>query len=334
MIRKISIKGFKSIKEAGLDTARINVFIGEPNSGKTNIIECVGLLSLCYAKKVENIVRFEDFSNLFYDNYIKKDAVIKFDFVNENQLSVYERNREAELVISNIESHASISYNNILFPENQFKIIYKNNKWAGTSGPAENLPVKYYDFKKYKVYEGKELSFLYPPYGKNLFNILSTNPELRKFAADLFENYGYYLQLEPSYKKISLSRLQKEVLISQPYYNVADTLQRVLFYTAVIDSNTDSTILLDEPDVYLFPKYTKHLAERIAKYNSNQFFLTTHNPYFLQTLAEKTPENDLRIYLTYYEDYQTKLKQLNSEEILSLRDEDTSVFFNLEKYRD
>ena len=128
MIRKISIKGFKSIKEAGLDTARINVFIGEPNSGKTNIIECVGLLSLCYAKKVENIVRFEDFSNLFYDNYIKKDAVIKFDFVNENQLSVYERNREAELVISNIESHASISYNNILFPENQFKIIYKNNK--------------------------------------------------------------------------------------------------------------------------------------------------------------------------------------------------------------
>lgn len=334
MIRNISIKGFKSIKEANLDCGRINVFIGEPNSGKTNIIECISLLSLGYAKKVENIVRFEDFSNLFYDNDFKNDAAIKFEFKNENQPSVFKNNREAELILSIIESNASISYNDILYPENQFKIIYKNNKWAGSSGPADNLPVKYYDFKKYKIYEGKELSFLYPPHGKNLFNILSTNPELRKFAADLFENYGYYLQLEPSHKKISLSRFQEGVLISQPYYNVADTLQRVLFYTAIIDSNTDSTILLDEPDVYLFPKFTKHLAERIAKYNTNQFFLTTHNPYFLQTLAEKTPENDLRIYLTYYEDFQTKLKQLNSDEILSLRDEDTSVFFNLDKYKD
>lgn len=334
MIRNIEIKGFKSIKEAELDTARINVFIGEPNSGKTNIIEGIGLLSLPYALKVENIVRFEDFSNLFYDNNISKDVTFDFEMDITGDFPPGIELRNSTLKISKTDSAFSINYEDRISLKNNFKVYYNNNKWEGSSGPSDTLPVKYYDFRKYKVYDGKELNFIYPPYGKNLFNMLSTNPDLRKYAAELFENYGYYLQLEPSNKKISLSRFQDEVLISQPYFNVADTLQRVLFYTAVIDTNTDSTILLDEPDVYLFPKYTKHLAERIAKYNSNQFFFTTHNPYFLQTLAEKTPEKDLRIFLSYYEDFQTKFTQLNSDDILSLRDEDTSIFFNLDKFRD
>ncbi|MBN1633774.1 MAG: AAA family ATPase [Ignavibacteria bacterium] len=334
MIRNIEIKGFKSIKEVTMNTARVNVFIGEPNSGKTNIIEGISLLSLPYALKVENIVRFEDFSNLFYDNNIGKDVTFDFEMDITGDFPSGINSQNSTLKISKNVSEFSINFEDKISLQNNFKVYYKNNKWEGSSGPSEILPVKYYEFRKYKVYDGKELNCLYPPYGKNLFNMLSTNPDLRKYAAELFENYGYYLQLEPSNKKITLSRFQDGVLISQPYLNVADTLQRVLFYTAVIDTNTDSTILLDEPDVYLVPKYTKHLAERIAKYNTNQFFLTTHNPYFLQTLAEKTPEKDLRIFLSYYEDYQTKIKPLYSKEILSLRDEDTSVFFNLNKYRD
>jgi hypothetical protein len=333
MIKDISIKGFKSIKSANLDCGRINVFIGEPNCGKTNVLEGIGLLGLKYTKRVDNIVRYEDFSNLFYDNNISQNVVIAFTIDGFDELSNKKLFRNTVLDITNKDSMYTISYNDDFNTEYSFKFVYDGNKYFGSLGSSELLPVKYYEFKKFKVYEGKELNFLYPPNGKNLFNILSTNPELRKYASDLFENYGYFLQLYPTSKKIGLSRLQDGVLISQPFYNVADTLQRVLFYTSIIDSNTDSTILLDEPDVYLFPKYTKHLAERIAKYNTNQFFFTTHNPYFLQTLAEKTPEKDLRIFLTYYEDYQTKFKLLNSDEVLSLRDEDTCIFFNLDKFR-
>lgn len=331
MIKNISIKGFKSIKEAKLDCGRINIFIGEPNSGKTNIIEGLSLLSLGYARRIENIVRFEDIKNLFYENNINNPV----EFIFSMDLNTYGSNviyYESTLRILKSNSEFVIDYDNILFPEFIHKVYYKS-KWQGSVGPSELLPVKYYEFKKYKVFEGKELDFIYPPYGKNLFGLLFANKELRQFATDLFENYGYYLQLDESYKKINLSRFQDGILISQPYFTVAETLQRVLFYTAVIDTNTKSTILLDEPDVYLFPKYTKHLAERIAKYNTNQFFLTTHNPYFLQTLAEKTPEVDLRIFLTYYENYQTKFKQLDSNEIMKLRDADTSVFFDLDKFR-
>ena len=38
MIRTLEIKNFKSIKELRLDCRRINIFIGEPNTGKSNIL--------------------------------------------------------------------------------------------------------------------------------------------------------------------------------------------------------------------------------------------------------------------------------------------------------
>ena len=44
MIKKLEIENFKSIKHLSLDCKRVNVFIGEPNAGKSNILEALG----CY----------------------------------------------------------------------------------------------------------------------------------------------------------------------------------------------------------------------------------------------------------------------------------------------
>ena len=45
MIKNLEIKNFKSIKHLKLDCKRINLFIGEPNTGKSNILETLGILS-------------------------------------------------------------------------------------------------------------------------------------------------------------------------------------------------------------------------------------------------------------------------------------------------
>ena len=39
MIADLEISNFKSIKHLQLDYRRINIFIGEPNVGKSNILE-------------------------------------------------------------------------------------------------------------------------------------------------------------------------------------------------------------------------------------------------------------------------------------------------------
>lgn len=54
MIREIQIENFKSIKKMKLELGRVNVFIGENGSGKSNILEAVALAGAATANKLDN----------------------------------------------------------------------------------------------------------------------------------------------------------------------------------------------------------------------------------------------------------------------------------------
>jgi hypothetical protein len=51
MIKTLEIKNFKSIKHLKLDCKRVNVFIGKPNTGKSNLLESVGIFSLPFVNE-------------------------------------------------------------------------------------------------------------------------------------------------------------------------------------------------------------------------------------------------------------------------------------------
>jgi hypothetical protein len=103
------------------------------------------------------------------------------------------------------------------------------------------------------------------------------------------------------------------------------------FYFAAIYSNGESVITFEEPEAHAFPYYTKNLAERIAlDTNKNQYFIATHNPYFLTSILEKTPKDEIAIFLTYIDHHQTKVKILSEEGMKKILRMDTDVFFNIE----
>ncbi|KRG72784.1 hypothetical protein ABB28_14020 [Stenotrophomonas chelatiphaga] len=54
MIKEIQIENFKSIKKMKLELGRINVFIGENGSGKSNILEAIALAGAAAAEKLDN----------------------------------------------------------------------------------------------------------------------------------------------------------------------------------------------------------------------------------------------------------------------------------------
>ena len=69
MIKTLEIKNFKSIKQLKLDCKRINILIGEPNTGRSNILETLGIFSYGAYSSVNafnNFVRFERMSNVFF----------------------------------------------------------------------------------------------------------------------------------------------------------------------------------------------------------------------------------------------------------------------------
>lgn len=317
MINELSIKNFKSIKDVNLRCRRVNIFIGEPNTGKSNIQEVLGLLSHVYYGELKNFVRFENMSNLFFDQDLEQNVNIKFD-----------------------QKQLEIKFENGLFVGDYFNgydhnVVFGYN-YGGTG--HQNLHGDFSQFKFYRFvvrssFTNRSSEFLIPPYGDNLLEIIRTRKELRKIVQQIFGKFGYRFVIEIPEYKIKIMKDLEDVVISIPYSVVSDTLQRLIFHLTAIYSNKKSVIVFQEPESHAFPYYTKYLAERIAlDPNGNQYFISTHNPYFLLSILEKTVEDEVRVYITYMENYQTKVKPLKKSDIEEILDQEIDVFFNIERF--
>lgn len=171
VIQKVSIRHFKSIRQLDFSCKRVNLFIGEPNTGKSNLLAALGLFSTRYVKRMGDFVRMKDMTNLFFDN-----------------------------------------------------------------NTTERIEVKL----------------------------------------------------------------------------------------------NDGTLFLNVEDGGAF--YTKYLAETIARDDSNQYFIATHNPYLLLSIVEKMKTSEVGVFITYQENYETRLRLLSEEELSELLDLNTDVFFNFDKF--
>ncbi|MCH8827792.1 MAG: AAA family ATPase [Chloroflexi bacterium] len=159
-------------------------------------------------------------------------------------------------------------------------------------------------------------------------SMLLSNKDLRVLANEPFKSRGHRLGLRPQEQKIEVIKDVDDIIISHPYHLSSETFQRLIFYMAAITTNKDSVLAFEEPEAHAFPFYTKYLAEMIAlDENNNQYFISTHNPYFLMPLMEKAPADELAIFITYYEDYQTKVKPLSRSEMERITEID--VFSNI-----
>ncbi len=166
------------------------------------------------------------------------------------------------------------------------------------------------------------------PFGNNLPSLLLANIEYKKWVSEFLQEKGLTLTLKPTENDIAVSKFVNREIYSYPYYAISETLQRVIFYLIAIKSNMNSVILFDEPETNTFPFYTKFLAERIALDESNQFFVTTHNPYLLLSLIEKTKIEELNVCIVEMKDYQTIVHVLAKDQVSKVLDFNSDVFFN------
>ena len=190
---------------------------------------------------------------------------------------------------------------------------------------------KFYRFRVRESFPSNESRFLRPPSGDNLLVLLMANRQLRRLVRDILEEYGLRLVLRPLERRIEVEKEYEDIVISYPYPLLSDTLQRLIFHLLAVESNRDSVIAFEEPEAHSFPYYTKFLAERIALDKDNQYFISTHNPYLLLSLLEKASSSDIAVFITYYEDYQTKVRELSEEEKEEILGLELDVFFNIDR---
>lgn len=328
MINQLSIKNFKSIKNLQIPCKKLNVFIGEPNSGKSNIIEALSLQSQNAFGQALNkdMFRYKIIGDLFYDFNI---------------------NLPIEVVTSDMHSTLYYSIREDKVPENQFnffldKLKDKDNpitishdgKFVGGTGGFARTNVHFYEFKRLASFVVGYMPHLSVPFGDNLPSLLLSNSEYKKWVSEFFQSKKLTLTLRPSESDIAVSKFIDGEIYSFPYFAISETLQRVVFYIIAIKSNNNSVLLMDEPESNTFPFYTKFLAESIALDETNQFFITTHNPYLLLSLIEKSKVADLNIGLVQMKDYKTEVKILNEDQVSKVLDLNSDVFFNFEQILD
>ncbi len=363
MINWLKIENFKSIKNQKINCKRLNIFIGKPNVGKSNILEAVATLGACNSwdeKFLSEFIRYKRFANLFYDNDRKKNILVNsnlgYFFVRyySNSIDSYEAINATSLeLIDETDPSKKSNYNldelkrSFIELKNKHKNIpepslqsyqtfinsegkkighdYTENKFFGN--------IKKYEFKKNQNYTGKNAGFLVPPNGNNTITMLENNPTILDEVVDIFYSYGLQLLIDNELNELQVQKTVGNRVYKIPYSMCADTLQRYIFNLLAIKTNKNSVIILEEPEAHSFPTYISNIGEEIVKDKQNQYFIATHSPYLLKEFVETADREDLALFICDYKNYETIIKELSNEEIDNLIDTKADIFYNLRAFQ-
>lgn len=339
MIQGLQINNYKSIRQVNLSCSKINVFIGEPNVGKSNILEA---LDLTYLSSFFNI----------------NEKITKAGYENINIKEYFRVNKASDLFhlgdlskpISVI--HPGFSYDfSVRFKSDNEKNIFQWEKSDGGITAFNNdfepevntgyfaSPIKPYRYKGNAAFHdiGNYLDMLMPPFGNNLVEVIKHNPTFLDLIGNLIKDYGFELNINTASGEILIQlRINKGVVYSLPWKAMAETLKRFIFYIAVIRHNNAHIVTLEEPEVHSFPKYISSLADEIIQAKDRQFFIATHSPYLLNNLIENTPSHELSVFVCGYnkENFETTVKKLSDDDLSELLNFGVDIFFNINRYAD
>jgi len=322
MIENLTIKRFKSIRELSIPCRKVNLFIGAPDTGKTNILEALHFLSrLGWGLPLDHSLRLSQelgFDTLFYRQF--------FDHPIEISTRTFSLNAQ-------LRGQASLDVE--VHPFGQVSGL----GFGSPSWTCHELDhIRFYSYASselwtYATASKKSHEIITPPHGLNLMYISRHNEKVYEFLKETIATAGRKLRFDQNTKKFRISEVREDDIFDYNLEVLSDSLRRFFFYGSILMTSKNATLVLDEPDVYAFPPYPKHLGEMIANDESNQFFLTTHNPYFLAGVVEKTPTKDLAVFVCSRDDDRgTQAKQLSEKEIPVLIEKGASVFFNLDEF--
>lgn len=323
-IEKIHIINFKSLKDCTISGCkRINLLIGRPNVGKSNILEALSSFTIPFlkensSKNLNQLIRLENETELFYNGNYSTPARIEtnlgyvlFSFEKSSGLQA-KIDTTGNLGVYQIDEKLNVKFKkgDDLFPN-----------------------IRKYSFQSNIQQKKLRSRHLLPPFGVNLFAMIEQDEKLKKEISTLFAEYRLNLVFDRGAQTLRIMQSEEEQgeIFLVPYNSIADTLQRIIFFKTAVVSNEDAVLLFEEPEAHSFPPYISHVTQEIIHKKNNQYFIATHSPFILNDFLENSRE-DLAVYMVNYENHETRLRQLTEKELHEIYQSGVDLFTNSESY--
>ncbi len=354
---EIIIAGFKSIRHARLELKPVTVFIGPPDSGKSNTLEALGLASyLAYGGTVYDYFRAEDFTAISYRMIFGQ--VSTYYYLNGKQVATIHCTAEAEKTRFQVNvgrATASIELGKdwVSSPANVGEEVtalarVRFYRFSGRVKPFPQHSVLLAGFEE-KYREKLAENVLLPPHGGNLSYLVARSERVADLVKAVLEEAGFsdamVLRLPGGIEEVAaIARVARGLAIAIPHSLLADGLINYMLTLTALETEPPNwvshllpnIVAFEEPELHAFPYLVHSLAEHIAGKvkRRDDFFivLTTHNPYMLITLLEKTPLDKMVVYYVYMDkkNLETRYVMLTREALEAILEEEYASLVTIE----
>jgi len=346
MIEKIHIQNFKSIYDLELEVGRVNLFIGENGSGKSNLLEALVFVSASESNMLaneflisrglrvpeaelmrsaynsENTMRDIDIKLYFSKNIFKK-----YKFENENteysiwkEKELHKRKERIENYKLTIEVEKLLG-KNILEVESKLKELLNEENCKIINFiifSPENTALRI--FEKEKQIQPLGIN------GEGLLKLLKVinNYEDKSYINTIIKSLQLFNWFEGITIPTDISYMEDKVIIKDKYLYREFTQKSanegflfILFYiTLIVAKETPKAFAIDNIDASLNPKLCTKLMTLLAdlsKKYDKQIFLTTHNPAILDGIDLNDKEQKLFV-VSRNKKGHTRMKEMTAKD--------------------
>ncbi|MEO8254059.1 MAG: AAA family ATPase, partial [Flavobacterium sp.] len=284
VMEKLIVKNFGPIKEAEIDLTKYVVFIGDTSTGKSVLAKLISI--------------FRDFTTILNNNSDDFDKDLDFDYHLKNYNIDF--NIDETIISYSDENFEFLFQHKILTLIKDIKtVIPAYSPFENRFPIYSNLRIKLNSSSVYFPAEriltsliGNTLSGLWANNVAlpNCFKIFSANYEVarKEILTGDYSLFGFEYKYENGDDKIISS--SENFQLSKASSGIQSLLPLLLVFDYEIKNsiyNPNLSILIEEPELNLFPKKQKvlidYIFEKINK-TSLKLIITTHSPYVLSSI--------------------------------------------------
>ncbi len=283
---RLIVKNFGPLKDVDIEIKDIMVFIGPQSSGKSTLAKILAVFKDELSSEDSMLNELKNYNAHFFNETTYINYSNNYIVCNGNQITFSETYNENQ---KNIKSEIDKLKNNKAkeFVKGYFEIASKKYILGHTYIPAERIFFSTFSnslmsiisndipIPRYLLYFGKELE-----QARQDIQHINVNADISSLNIEYeFKNGIDTLYLQDG-QQIALDKVSSGLQTLIPLYLVLK--KGAIKYK---DINSKCLILIEEPELSLFPETQKQLIEFIFNMRlENNLVITTHSPYVLTAI--------------------------------------------------